>query len=1342
MRIKTKILFPITALALLTAAAVLASNIALFSEFVDASIVAAVDSAAKVAESGLNHLKSTAKASSLFIAGDSEIPGAILKNDRGALLARAGELLDETGAEFCTVTDKEGRVIARTYAPEDYGDSVASQASIASALRGEPSAAVEEGSAVRMSVRAGAPVFGGDGAVIGAVSVGYRLDTDAFADSVKEMTGCEITVVLGDERVSTTVIGEDGARIVGTKADSGIAETVLGGVSYSGRTDIAGRVAVCKYIPVYGFQEPVGMIFIGQYLEEEAKTIRAFVYRGSAITLALLAVSAAVTLFVAERIVRPIRAMTESAAALASGDTDLDIYVDTKDEMRALADAFNAMIENTRLQVHLVESIVEGNETIAPEPRSDKDLMNRALEKLHATIKAQAAEIRDEHERIRLLLDATPLVSRLWDKNFNLIECNKAAVEFFGLKSKKEYLDRYFELSTEYQPDGRLSREKVGELVREAYEKGSCTYDWMYKLPDGTPVPAEATMVRVPYGNDYVIAGYSRDMREQTKMMAEIEERDCLLQAALEEARKANNAKSDFLASMSHEMRTPLNAIIGLSEIALDNKSLDRESHSNLEKIFNSGSTLLSIVNDILDISKIQSGKFVILPHNYDVPSMINDSALQNVLRIGSKPVRFILDIGEAMPARLYGDELRIRQIINNLLSNAIKYTEKGSVELSLRCERDGDAVWLNIKVSDTGIGIKPEHLKRLFSAFEQFGSTSKRRADGTGLGLAITKSLTEMMEGTIDVISEYGKGSVFSVKLRQGYAGDAVIGAETAERLRHFQYSANRLDRNSRAKRIQLPYARALVVDDNITNLDVAKGLLKPYGMKVDCVTGGREAIRAMRSEKIKYNVIFMDHMMPEMDGIEATRIIREEIGGEYAKTIPIIALTANAVSGSKEMFLSKGFQAFISKPIDLAKLDAALREFVRDKNAEKENGAEEYAAYFQDDDCAADLLKDAVIKGLDCNIALRRFGCDETALIEVLRSYASSSRPLLLKLRESLESEKLDEYAVTVHGLKGSSAAIFAEEAGMMALELEKAAKANDLNAVKNGHGAFEKTLEALINDIDKTLERVAGEEKKPMAVTPDPSLLRELRDACKAFDMDGADSAMERLEAFRYESGGELIAWLREQVKNMEFEEIAGLPLHDGIDAAEGMRRCGTKELFAGLLGSFYRLIELKSEKIEKCLEESSAKDIMIEAHALKNTARMIGAAELSDDFGRLEAYGNEGDIEALKRETPAVLERYRSFIPVLRPYGETGQEKEPAPIKEIIALLNEIRAAMDAFDLDGADETLERLEKLDTPQELSAQMSKMRAYMADVAIEEVINLTDIMIAAIENMPDSVL
>jgi len=639
-------------------------------------------------------------------------------------------------------------------------------------------------------------------------------------------------------------------------------------------------------------------------------------------------------------------------------------------------------------------------------------------------------------------------------------------------------------------------------------------------------------------------------MPRYKKMMSEIERRDHLLSIALQEAREANSAKSNFLARMSHEIRTPLNVVIGLSELTLESGGLTEESRANLEKIYDSGAMLLSIVNDILDISKIEAGKLELIPVDYDIPSLINDTITHSIIRLGEKPVEFILSIDENLPTRLYGDDLRVKQIINNLLSNACKYTKQGTVEFGVNCEResDSDTVWMTLFVRDTGIGISQEDLaNRLFRDYAKINAMSNRAIEGTGLGLSIARTLTELMGGSITVESEYGKGSTFTARFQQKRINDDVIGAGVAKNLKEFRYSAGKRARHSQLVRIRLPYARVLVVDDNVTNLDVAKGMLQAYGMKIDCVTGGQQAIDAVLMEKVRYDAIFMDHMMPGMDGVEATRIIREEIGTEYAATVPIIALTANAIMGNKEMFLNNGFQAFISKPIEIAHLDSVIRQWVRDKNREK-TFAEEHGEE-KDQDCRNEndkyeysnrqvLCGMEDINGLNINKGLERFDWDAKLYRRILQSYVINTRIILETIKDVKEGN-LEEYIFVVHGIKGSSRGIGADKVGDMAEALEKKARAGDLDLIRANHPAFLRTVDDLMFAIEDVLGKAATD--MPKKDKPDIEVLTRIRAACETYDIDELDAAMADLEAFEYESGDGLSAWLRKNVDRMNYEEI---------------------------------------------------------------------------------------------------------------------------------------------------------------------------------------------------------
>jgi signal transduction histidine kinase/DNA-binding NarL/FixJ family response regulator len=617
-----------------------------------------------------------------------------------------------------------------------------------------------------------------------------------------------------------------------------------------------------------------------------------------------------------------------------------------------------------------------------------------------------------------------------------------------------------------------------------------------------------------------------------------------------EEALAGTKAKSVFLARMSHEIRTPLNAILGLSEVELQDNP-PGNTRLNLEKIYHSGSHLLEIVNDILDISKIESGNFEIFPGEYEFSGVINDAVQLNIVRIGSKPINFKLELDETIPSKLYGDELRIRQILNNILSNAFKYTEEGEVRLRIGWEQTGNTALIGFTVEDTGRGIKKEDLAKLFSEYTQFDTAVNRRIEGTGLGLSITRGLVVTMGGNITAESEYGKGSVFHVILPQRIVDQTPIGREAAENLRNFRFIE---DRNRRGSIIRswMPYGKVLVVDDLETNLDVMNGLLMPYGLKVDTVLSGREAVERIKAAEVRYDLVFMDHMMPEMDGIEAARIIRE-MGTSYAQQVVIVALTANAVEGTREMFLENGFNDFISKPIDIKRLDMVLNHWIRDTQNEEtlikaENQARERAVRGQGPEAGGETgnesrwLLEHPVEGVDIGTALTLYG-GGAALIPILKSFVTHTPGLITRMDRYLETS-LADYSVEVHGLKGICNAICAGETAELAKKLEFASREGEEDVVRAGHGELRRQALELTEGLGGLLEEWDAsrpEGEKEWRAEPERELLVRLSAAAAEFNSRDTEEILEELERYRYERGEDLIRRLREQAENFDYEAI---------------------------------------------------------------------------------------------------------------------------------------------------------------------------------------------------------
>ena len=501
------------------------------------------------------------------------------------------------------------------------------------------------------------------------------------------------------------------------------------------------------------------------------------------------------------------------------------------------------------------------------------------------------------------------------DLNSNFILCNDSLLKTFDLERTQVIGKSNADGLTMTEEEARISLGADMTVIKEAKR---VTYEEQIAVAGGVKNIFET--IKSPLIQDGEVAGIvgiSRNITRRKEMEAE--------------ALAASQAKSTFLANMSHELRTPLNVIIGLTDLVMEENHLSKHVSDNMRKINSAGETLLGIVNDILDISKIESGKLSFVPAEYFVSSLLNDVTTLVTTRLGEKPVVFRLNLDKNTPNKLFGDDLRVKQIMNNLLSNALKHTHTGSIELTVKCKAgDEKDVLMEIIVSDTGDGIRAEDLKNLFTDYFQVENQANRKNKGTGLGLSITKRLSQMMGGEVSAQSEFGKGSTFRVLIRQGFVSGETIDPDVAESLRKFQYSDDKKDSNKNLERIDLRNARVLVVDDMQTNLDVASGLLRKYKMQVDCITNGHEAIKRIQFGKPYYNAVFMDHMMPEMDGIETTDAIRA-IDSDYAREIPVIALTANAIYGASSVFYEHDFQDFISKPIDIMHLDRVIRKWVR---------------------------------------------------------------------------------------------------------------------------------------------------------------------------------------------------------------------------------------------------------------------------------------------------------------------------------------------------------------------------------------------------------------------------
>ena len=751
---------------------------------------------------------------------------------------------------------------------------------------------------------------------------------------------------------------------------------------------------------------------------------------------------------------------------------------------------------------------------------------------LESALEAAAIAVSDyelTQKTMSTMFESNPHINILFDSSFKVIDCNPIAVKFMGFDSKEEMIAGFAERLAASIPDtlsnGRVTR-PISEWVKRAVSDGHVRLETELVL-GGARRNVDIELRKIPYVDNFAIVGYILDMTEVHEREMELILRDQQLQEAVNEAEAANRAKSAFLSTMSHEIRTPMNAILGITEIQLQNESLDPDIMEALGKIYVSGDLLLGIINDILDLSKIEAGKLELLISDYEIASLISDTAQLNMMRIGSKPIEFDLDIAENIPTHLSGDELRVKQILNNLLSNAFKYTDEGTVVLSVSIEAttETNCVILVFAVSDTGQGMSEEQVKELFDEYSRFNKEANRTTEGTGLGMSITRNLIRLMDGTISIESEPGVGSTFTVRLPQRVGGHAVLGAEMVENLRQFRSSSRAQMKRVQITRDLMPYGSVLIVDDVETNIYVARGILTPYGLRIDSADSGYEAIEKIKNGKV-YDIVFMDHMMPGMDGIEATRNIRN-MGYDR----PIVALTANAVAGQADIFLGNGFDDFISKPIDIRQLNAVLNKLIRDKQP-----PEVIEAARQQAEAPSEQSPDNALQQADNLRFADVFVRDACKSLAVLDS--------IMEKHDPLGDDDIRSYVIHVHGLKSALANIGQMELSAVALKLEMTARDGNTEVISSETPAFLSSLRTLVDRL-MPKEDIAGDTHAEEDVVFLREKLLAVKDASAAYSKRDAKNLMAELKDKKWQkSTKELLDDISEHLLHSDFDEVMTL------------------------------------------------------------------------------------------------------------------------------------------------------------------------------------------------------
>jgi len=517
--------------------------------------------------------------------------------------------------------------------------------------------------------------------------------------------------------------------------------------------------------------------------------------------------------------------------------------------------------------------------------------------------------------RAQMMFEIAPIMIEIWDKDLNLIESNPQALAGFGFKHPSEYWDKAKSVMPETQPCGTDSMEFwIGKLA-QIRDEGRAHFPLVCLRPGGAKMYTDVVGARVEMGDESLLVTYTSDV---TPMINSVEQ--------MVASDENNRAKSRFLARMSHEIRTPLAAVLSISEIHLKRGNLQPAIEEAFSRIFKSGSDLLSIVNDILDLSRIEAGKLTITDEVYDVAELVHDVSRLNATQVDNRNLEFSVEVDENIPCHLVGDELRIKQVLHNVLTNAIKYTQEGSVSLSVSCNDldDHRITEMVFKVQDTGVGMSKEQIDALYNEYVRFHNKNQSAGSGAGLGMPITIDLLKFMDGRIDVQSQVGIGTTVTIYLPQQVSGSEKLGPASAALLRNYRAGEWAVVKRNEYEPVPMRGKNVLIVDDLDVNLYIAKGLLEPYELDIKTCDNAICAINLIEGGET-FDLILMDHMMPGIDGIKATLAMRK-----LGYTKPIVAVTANAIVGQSDMFLSSGFDGFLSKPIHTSNLHNVLMRFV----------------------------------------------------------------------------------------------------------------------------------------------------------------------------------------------------------------------------------------------------------------------------------------------------------------------------------------------------------------------------------------------------------------------------
>jgi len=840
-------------------------------------------------------------------------------------------------------------------------------------------------------------------------------------------------------------------------------------------------------ITYINFDIPTGWTIISFYDADALDGIGSIIAASLAPMIASMVVSAIFLVWFINRMLAPLTTLNTAAKEVASGYLNARFNLSHNDEIAMVGESFLSVVDALKS--------LQNNFNKAQHAMARGDLLYRlddaSLGGAYNEILQNTNSMINEFQTFFELI-SEPIV--IIDKGLRVRYANKIMLEY----TEKE--------NTKY-PGTFINDFVNGDLSKyffKSLREGKTLYDTEIQLQLNPHRLFDLEFSCIPFESDGNVEGAVLILTNITNVKH--------MQRKQIEAESASRAKSDFLSKMSHEIRTPMNAILGTVDKLLLQGGLQPEIEDAFFNIKTSSGTLLAIINDILDLSKVEAGAMEIRQEPYEIPSLIFDTLQINMMYMNDELVSFNLEITENVPAILIGDELRIKQVLNNLLSNAFKYTKNGEVSLFFDAESGKGKTLLIIEVRDTGLGMSEEQLKSLFDEYVRFDEDDNRLIEGTGLGMNITNRLIQMMDGTITPQSAPGIGSSFRVCIPQENIGTQKLDAETIKNLKNFKVSAKDFKKQYDFEYEFMPYGSVLVVDDVGSNLEVAKGLISPYGIKIQTASDGYEAVELIAAGNV-YDLIFMDHMMPGMDGIETGKTIME-LG--YEK--PIVALTANTIIGQQELFIQNGFAGFLSKPIDVSALNSYLVKYI--KEAYPDEAAKAGNAVVPPP--APQGLSPAVVDS---------FLRDANKALEILEG--------LLKT-PIWTADDLKLYTINTHGMKSALANMNIQDLSKEAAKLETAGNDQNTEVILSETPKFLEKLRLIVE------EHTPEEDPTANPTEEDTSLLTEklqtIKEACELYNKKSARKALDELNQHQWSKETKaLLNSIATNLLHSAFEEI---------------------------------------------------------------------------------------------------------------------------------------------------------------------------------------------------------